>query len=721
MSKKLHVFKQLDDIYNELLNNDSNEEILEILKGIDLERIAVYYINTPNEKLDDLDVFTIKKIIEICQYLYNNGDSETPLTDENYDKLYELILEFNIGEFVGAPIPKKKKTRNHKYTNLRGTISKVHFVYNSEKGKDKRKSIEDFRNSIENKLGRKINKSEGVVKLQPKWDGVSCVFECNSNNMIEHALLRGEVEKNEALDISELFKGIKFDVVNVDVDYGIKTEVMMSNDNFDRMIKKYGDKKSPRSATTSILNSDEMDQKYLEYLNIMPLRYEADGEVIICDQIVNGQTLDKLANLTDLEDIRKKMHDIKAATDKLGLPTDGVVIICLNDSIQELMGRDETSGINKYERAFKFPPEQKKTTLLDVEFSVGVLGNITPVAKVEPVVLRGNTISSISLGSVDRFENLNIGIGDEVIIKYEIIPYLDVDKTCEKNSSKAVETPTHCPFCGHKLIEDPLLKCGNDNCKSRMIGKIMNYVTKMRIANISIGTITTLFNHGILNCIEDLYRLEIRKDDIINLDGFGKKSYKNIIKGIDSRRKVYDYELFGSIGIPSIGERMFKKIFSVIPSEDIIKIINLTMNINMEDYIKRLDGDKSLEPLYKPLDDIMNKMYKINGLGEKTVSTIITGLWKNNSLIKFLLTQIQIEKNNKTYDKKVCFSKVRDKEFEEFLDKNNVMVLDSLKNDCDLLIVPNLEETSTKIEKAKKKGILVISIDEAYKYFGYRG
>ena len=87
MSKKLHVFKQLDEIYNELLNNDSNGEILEILKGIDLERIALYYINTPNEKLDDLDVFTIKKIIEICQYLYNNGDSETPLTDENYDKL----------------------------------------------------------------------------------------------------------------------------------------------------------------------------------------------------------------------------------------------------------------------------------------------------------------------------------------------------------------------------------------------------------------------------------------------------------------------------------------------------------------------------------------------------------------------------------------------------------------------------------------------------------
>ena len=151
---------------------------------------------------------------------------------------------------------------------------------------------------------------------------------------------------------------------------------------------------------------------------------------------------------------------------------------------------------------------------------------------------------------------------------------------------------------------------------------------------------------------------------------------------------------------------MFKKIFSVIPSEEII--VDILQAGTFEDLMK--NGV-----------DLSKKMKKINGMGEKTVAITLAGLWTNRDLIKFLLTQIQIEKNNKTYDKKVCFSKVRDKEFEEFLDKNNVMVLDSLKNDCDLLIVPNLEETSTKIEKAKKKGILVISIDEAYKYFGYRG
>lgn len=701
MSKKLHIFKQLDDIYNELLNNNSNEMILNLLKDMDLEKIVKYYINIPTNNLDDLDVFTIKKIIEITQYLYNNGDSETPITDEDYDKLYELILEFNIGEFVGAPIPKKKKTLKHTYTKLRGTVGKIHFVYNDEKGKDKRKSLEDFRNSIELKLGRKLNKMEAMVTLQPKWDGVSCIFECDENCMIQHALLRGDVGKNEALDISELFKGIQFNCGRTGSNHGIKTEVMMSNENFERLVKDHGDKKTPRSATTSILNSDEMDQQYLQYLTIMPLRIEIDNEVKLISQNINGDILDETANLLDLDDLRDKMFKIKHKVDKLGLPTDGVVIICANESIQQLMGRDDAAGINKFEKAFKFPPEQKKSILRGIEFSVGNLGNITPIAKIDPVKLRGNIIKSISLGSVDRFKSLQLSIGDEVLIKYEIIPYLDIDDSCNKSIEPLLEAPTHCPFCGVELIEDPLLKCGNENCRSRVIGKILNYVNKMRIASLDIGTITTLFNNGILNSIEDLYRLEDHKLDIIKMDGFGNKSYINMINGVNNRRKVYDYELFGSIGIPSIGERMFKKIFAAVPSEEFINILNME-----ENFID--NGSKILENLSK-----------VKGLGKITIEKTINGVWENRRLIKFLLNEIRIEKNTKIYDKKVCFSKIRDKDFEDYLENNNVLVLDSLKNDCDLLIVPNLEESSSKIDKAKKKGILVISIEEAYKFFGY--
>ena len=702
MSKKLHIFKQLESIHKELLDNDSNVEVLNILKEMNLERIVRYYINIPTNQLDDLDVFTIKKIVEITQYLYNNGDSETPITDEDYDKLYELLLHFNVGEFVGASVPNKKKKRNHKYTNLRGTIGKVHFVYNEEKGNDKRKSIEDFINSIESKLGRPMNKQESVVRLQPKWDGVSTIFEIE-NSMIQHALLRGDVGKNEAIDISDLFKGIRFDICKEESDHGIKTEVMMSTYNFNRLVADHGDKKSPRSATTSILNSDDMDQQFLQYLTIMPLRYEVDGEVKMCSQTIDGEILDSLASLNNLDDLKEKMYKIKEKTDKLGLPTDGVVIVCMHSEIQKLMGRDEAAGINKYEKAYKFPPEQKKSILKSIEFTVGNLGNITPVAKIEPVKLRGNTIKSISLGSVDRFKSLNLAIGDEVIIKYEIIPYLDVDETCDTSGEPVIEAPTECPFCGMRLVEDPLLKCDNPNCRSRIIGKILNYVTKMRISNLDVGTITTLFNKNILLGVHSLYELEKHKKEIIEMDGFGKKSFKNMIDGINSRRKVYDYELFGSIGIPNIGERMFKKIFAAIGTESIMDFI-------MTDCPEHVHN---LGP------ELINKISKINGMGKKTAMMTIDGLFDNRYLLRSLLKEVHIESNNRVYDKKVCFSKVRDKDFELYLDNNNVLVLDSLKNDCDLLIVPDLNESSSKIDKAKKKGILVVSLDEAYKFFGY--
>lgn len=699
MSKKLHLFKQLNDVYLALLENNDNEYFLNLLKDIDLEKIVRYYTNISKSELDDLDVFTIKKIIEILQYLYNNGDSETSITDEDYDKIYELILEFGVGEYVGAPTPNKKKTRAHKYTNLRGTISKTHFVYNSEKGKDNRKSLEDFRNSIEYKLGREMNKFEGVVTLQPKWDGVSCVFELNENSMIQHALLRGDVKKNEAIDVSGLFNGINFKFIELDSHHGVKTEIMMSEEKFRQLCKDKGEKKSPRSATTSILNSDEQDRTFLKYLTIMPLRYEVDGKVNIIKQIINGEVLDKTANLLNLDDLKDKMFEIKKKTDELGLPTDGVVIICENESIQKLMGRDENYGINRFERAFKFPPEEKKSILKSVEFSVGNLGNITPIAKIEPVKLRGNIIKSISLGSVERFKSLGLSVGDEVIIKYEIIPYLDIDDTCEISKNRLIEVPTNCPFCGHELVEDPLLRCNNGECSSRIIGKILNYVTKMKISNLDIGTITTLFNHNIISSIEDLYHLKDRKSEIISIDGFGKKSFNSIIEGIDNRRKVYDYELFGSIGIPSIGERMFKKLFSVIPNDELINLIN--------------------NPNEKIVSDLNKRMLKINGFGAKTVLATLDGILSNKELLKFLLKQIVITKNQRTYEQKVCFSKIRDKEFEKYLDANNVLVLDSVRDDCDLLIVPDLNEDSSKIKKAKKKNILVITIDEAYKHFGY--
>ncbi|NNV04781.1 NAD-dependent DNA ligase LigA, partial [Brevibacillus sp. MCWH] len=135
-----------------------------------------------------------------------------------------------------------------------------------------------------------------------------------------------------------------------------------------------------------------------------------------------------------------------------------------------------------------------------------------------------------------------------------------------------IVTPTTCPYCGQKLIKEPVLKCVNIECESRMIGKIMNYVTKMSIPNISIGIITNLYKEGVLKSIEDLYRLEKHKKRILLLEGFGEKLFNKIIDGINSRKEVFDYQLLGAIGIPEIGEKMFKKILTVYNIEELIKI-----------------------------------------------------------------------------------------------------------------------------------------------------
>lgn len=705
MSKKIETYKVLDNIYNELKKNgDKNEDFIKsTIDSAGIPRLMKYYTEVADPKnLDELDKFTIIKIIEITQYLYNNTNIPSPLSDDEYDKLYEVLVDLGLN-IVGSVNAQGKPVRNHKYPDLRGSLDKVHFIRVEDKGKDKRKSIEDWVKSMENKLGFKIQGDKAKVRLQPKWDGVSVVFECNENGIVEHALLRGDTGRNEAVTLDHLFKGVSFGDITKEFTkdgrkFGLKTEVMVSDSQYEELCKIDGNYSSPRSACTSILNSKDVDPSYVKYLTIKPLQiqYEGDAEddiIVLHQPDESGIYYDRYSWLDQFDDLEEKMNHIKKITANDGLITDGVVLQCINPDVISGMGRD--NHINKFEVAYKFPPETKKSILLDIEFSMGALGNVTPVAKIETVKMRCNNISSINLGSIDRFESLDLRQGDEVIIKYEIIPYLDKDDTCKKGSGKVYPVPTHCPYCNHELIEDPLLKCVNDNCESRVVGKILNYVNKMRIENISISTIERFYQLGFLRSIEDLYKLENHRNDIVQLDGFGNKSFQKIIDGVNNRREVYDYEFMGSIGIQDIGERMFKKILSVYSIEELIE--------------KLKDPGK-----------LHGELIKMEGIQSKTADKIIGGIYTNLQLIFSLLKEVKVKKNTRVYNKKVCFSKIRDKEFEKFLDENNVLVMDSFKKETDILIVPDVNESSSKIEKARKQGKPVIDLKTAHEYFGYK-
>jgi DNA ligase (NAD+) len=689
MDKKITIYHQLNTIYNELenMNENSINEVVEMLKGINFEAVIDYF-NT-SEKLDDMDLYSCRKIVQILQYIYNNTDIIPPVSDEKYDILYQIMIDHKLGDIVGSVNSQGKPVREHMFPDLRGTLNKVHFVFNIDKDGDKRRSIEDWITSVTNILGRDIDNSKDFeVILQAKWDGCSAVFECDKFGVVKHVLMRGDTEKNQAVDIIDLFRdNIRFsEFANGEDEFAVQTEILMNQEDYEKICVEYKEFKSPRSATSSILNEKILQPHLAKYLTIEPLRLQYVGQK---PEIVPNYTYDMISNLFDLRDIRECIRQINEHVKEDGKVTDGVVLHLSDKRIQEKLGRD--GAINRYEVAYKFPAEAKKAKLINIEFSTGLGGNITPVAKIEPIVMLGKTISSISMGSIDRFRTMeHLTSGSEIIVRYEIIPYMEIDNTCKVNPNGQVfRVPTHCKYCNCRLEEDPLLKCVNEECPSRIIGNVVNYINKMRIENVNIETISTLFDQGIITGIESLYKLNEHKAQIISLPGFGEKSYENMIKGINKRKVVYDYELLGSLGIQSIGLRIFQKILSIM---DIETLINLSVE-----------------------NRLAINLIGLPGFGEKTANRVEKGINSKIKTIRFLLNTLTLkEKVDRSKLKgKVCFSQIRDPEFESKLLKNGYDVTDSLTKNVDILIVPNLNMTSSKITKAKKYGITIMDIENA--------
>lgn len=692
MSDKL---TKLENIHKAMLSGAISIENASNDMQTDMKDVITYYINIgldgKEKDLNDDDKMCIFLIIQIAQYIYNYSGFPTGLSDQDYDIIYEMYINFGNEDIVSVDLPfDTKETANHSYPSLRGTLTKIYYLNDNEIRKNpSRKYLSEWISSREHdyydKTGKKINLNNEDVYVFPKWDGVSTIFEFNPDGSLKLALTRGNVYTNVAQNITKSFPTMTGE--KTPNGYGLKTEIMMKEKDLEYFNTKYGTKyKNTRSVVSSILNSDELDERN-ELLVIQKLRRS---------DIVNGvETLQYLDDFVFSQPfIRCKLKDIDKIAEFAesvryvdGLRCDGAVIYIINKEIQEVLGREDNK--NKYEVAYKFTEEAKMTKLKDIIFQVGLFGLIAPVAVVKPVKMKGNEINRVSLGSMTRFESLKLRKGDKVKILYDIIPYMVFDSNCSHNEDgKLIKAPKHCPECNEKLIKNDdgvYYKCVNPDCPCRKKGAILNYINKIGIKNISYGIVDTLYKNKLLMNIEDLYKLPSKYKEIVDLDGFGDTSASLIIDSIMSHNVIPDYQLLGAIGIDDISTKTFQKILAVYPLDRLMSIARM--------------------------NDV-DELNKVGGIKDKKAKKVINGLLEKEKLISNLMSRIKVTHPIMKSNFKVVFTKVRDETIEREIEKRGGEVSEQLTKDVDYLVVPSLSVNSGKVEKAKKYGIRIVQIDD---------
>lgn len=396
--------------------------------------------------------------------------------------------------------------------------------------------------------------------------------------------------------------------------------------------------------------------------------------------------------------VKEQVHMFKEKVKEYDIPSDGLVITYDDIAYGNSLGT--TAKFPKHSLAFKWKDETVATTLRKVDWLVSRTGLINPVAVFDPVELEGTIVSRASVHNVSILEGLKLGIGDTIMVYKAnmIIPQIASNSTQSGN----LEIPDRCPVCGSKasIISNSDVKylyCMNDFCKAKLIKRLSLFVSRnaMNIDGISDMILNKLITEKIVNNYKDLYHLDRYKDKIIAFDGFGEKSYNNMINSIEKSRHVKLANFIYALGIPDIGFSRAKLICNHF-NNDFNKISNLTYeelsnisgvgDVIAKEWIDTFSNPDFIEELKELKEEIdipkasTNSNKDLDGL-----TFVITG-----SLNKFTNRDTMIE----------------------FIEEHGGKVVTSISSKVNYLINNDITSTSTKNNKAKELGINIIDEDK---------
>lgn len=563
-------------------------------------------------------VAELTKELEHHNELYYNRD-EPEISDYEYDmllrELEQLEAEFPQLKSPLSPTNRVGGNAGEKFSPVTHTVPM--------------ESLHDsFSHSELIDFDSRVRQTVPDVKyvVEPKFDGlsVSCEYE---NGVFVRGSTRGDGTTGEDVtDNLMTIRSLPKRIPNAPEFLEVRGEVYMSFASFEELTKIQEENeektfKNPRNAAAGSLRQKNSKVTASRNLDIFIFNIQQIRGVELKSHLQSLNYLTELGfptafyNVYDnIDDVIEEIERIGNLRGELDYAIDGAVVKVDSFEARNLLG--STAKYPRWAEAYKYPPEEKPTKLLNIEIQVGRTGVLTPVGNFEPVLLAGTTVSRATLHNKDFIEEKGICIGDTVIIRKagEIIPEV---LSVSEHSENAVpfEFPTTCPSCGSPVTSDEgeaAVRCTNTDCPAQLMRHLIHFVSRdaMDIDGMGPAVLEQLINADLIKSPADLYRLTA--EQISALDRKAEKSAANLISSIEKSKSNDLYRLVYALGIRNIGLKAAKIIcenFETI--EDI-------MNAGAEDF-EKIDGfgsimAKSLES-YFSLDSTKQLISELKDLG----------------------------------------------------------------------------------------------------------
>lgn len=451
--------------------------------------------------------------------------------------------------------------------------------------------LREFSNRVEDTVSN-VN-----YVVEPKIDGLSVSLEYRDG-----VFLRGSTRGNG--DVGEDVSGNLRVIHNIPLKLNksipyieVRGEVYMPKKSFERVVDRQiinGEKpfKNPRNAAagslrqkdSSVAASRGLDIFVFNIQQIEGVELNSHKESLDFIKELGFNTIPTYKKVDNIEDAIAEIDRIGEARGSLEYDIDGAVIKVDDFSQRDILG--STAKYPKWAIAFKYPPEEKQTKLLDIEIAVGRTGVLTPTAILESVHLAGTTVSRATLHNQDFINEKGIAIGDVVTVRKagDIIP--EVLCVNEHNSNSVFKFPDVCPSCGEKVYRDEdeaAIRCINPECPAQLLRNLIHFCSRdaMDIEGLGPAIIETFVNEGMIAKTYDIYNLDFNK--ILSLEGFKETSANNIINSVNNSKNNDLSKLIFALGIRHIGAKAGKLL------ADYFKDIDLVMNASVDD-ILQIDG-----------------------------------------------------------------------------------------------------------------------------------